>query len=271
MSNLVQRTITGFFFVAVLIFCVAYSGYSLTTLFFAISVLSLYEFYGLVKNGGYRINLFMGLGIGAVVFISFILRTYNQIDGSKLMLLFPVLLLLFLLELFRKQEKPFENIAMTILGIVYAVLPFVFFVSLGFIQGTDYNFELPLGFLLLLWSNDTFAYLFGRQFGKHRLFERISPKKSWEGFFGGMLSAVIISQIIAHYFTSLDAFNWAVVSLIIVCFGTLGDLVESMFKRSLDVKDSGSILPGHGGLLDRFDGLLLAAPFVYAYLIFLGV
>ncbi|MCO4292734.1 phosphatidate cytidylyltransferase [Solitalea sp. MAHUQ-68] len=271
MSNLVQRTITGFFFVAVLIFCVAYSGYTLVGLFFIISVLSLYEFYGLVKQGGYKINLVLGIAVGVIVFLCFLLRAYTQIDSRKVMILFPLMLLLFLVELFRKQQKPFENIGMTILGIIYAVLPFIFFVSLGFLHGMIYNYELPLGFLFLLWSNDTFAYLFGRQFGKHRLFERISPKKSWEGFFGGMFSAVVISQIIAHYFTTLNSLNWAVVALIVVCFGTMGDLVESMFKRSLDVKDSGSILPGHGGLLDRFDGLLIAAPFVYAYLIFLEV
>ncbi|UKJ07834.1 phosphatidate cytidylyltransferase [Solitalea lacus] len=271
MSNLVQRAITGFFFVAVLVFCVVYSGYSLVALFFLISVLSLYEFYGLIKQGGYNPNKMMGLAFGVILYALIVLRAYTQVSDKYLVLLFPLLFFFFLRELYRKQEKPFENVAITLLGPVYSVIPFVFFISLGFTHGMIYNYELPLGFLLLLWSNDTFAYLFGRQFGKHRLFERISPKKSWEGFFGGMISAAIISQVIAQYFQTLNSVNWAIVSLIIVCFGTLGDLVESMFKRSLNVKDSGNILPGHGGLLDRFDGLLLAAPFVYAYLIFLGV
>lgn len=271
MSNLVQRAITGFFFVVVLVFCVSYNGYTLSALFFIISVLSLYEFYGLIKQGNYKPNVPLGMLVGGIVYLVFTLRNYSQIASSTISLLFPLLFIFFLVELFLKQPKPFENVAISILGPVYAVLPFAIFTGLGFMHGMIYNYQLPLGFLILLWSNDTFAYLFGRQFGKHKLFERISPKKTWEGFIGGALSALVISQVLAHYFPTLSPINWAIVSLIIACFGTLGDLVESMFKRSLDVKDSGTILPGHGGLLDRFDGLLVSAPFVYAYLIFLGV
>jgi phosphatidate cytidylyltransferase len=118
----------------------------------------------------------------------------------------------------------------------------------------------------MLWASDTGAYLFGSKFGKTRLFERHSPKKSWEGFFGGMLTSVAVAFVISLYFSEISFLIWSGMAVLIVCFGTLGDLVESMLKRSLDVKDSGSFLPGHGGLLDRFDGLLIGAPVVYSYL-----
>jgi phosphatidate cytidylyltransferase len=118
----------------------------------------------------------------------------------------------------------------------------------------------------MLWASDTGAYLFGMKLGKTKLFERHSPKKSWEGFFGGVLTSVLVSYIISLFFTELSPFVLGGMAVLIVSFGTLGDLVESMLKRSLDVKDSGNILPGHGGFLDRFDGLLIAAPIVYVYL-----
>lgn len=118
----------------------------------------------------------------------------------------------------------------------------------------------------MLWASDTGAYLFGRKLGSHKLFERHSPKKTWEGFFGGVLTSVLVSFIISLFFKEIPFLVWGGMAVLIVSFGTLGDLVESMLKRSLDAKDSGSLLPGHGGLLDRFDGLLIAAPIVYAYL-----
>jgi len=155
----------------------------------------------------------------------------------------------------------------TFVGFIYVTAPFCFFYSLGFLANPmNYSFHLPLAFLLMLWANDTGAYLFGVKFGKTRLFERHSPKKSWEGFFGGMFTSVVVSWLISMQFTEMRALTWAGMAVLIVCFGTLGDLVESMLKRSLNAKDSGTILPGHGGLLDRFDGLLLAAPVVYVYL-----
>jgi phosphatidate cytidylyltransferase len=139
-------------------------------------------------------------------------------------------------------------------------------VALGFIQGS-FNPYIPLGFLIILWSNDTGAYLAGKSFGKHKLFERISPNKTWEGFVGGLILALFVGFNLAQYFGGLERWQWAVMAVIIAVFGTLGDLVESMLKRTLGVKDSGNILPGHGGLMDRFDGLLLAAPLVFLFLL----
>ncbi len=118
-------------------------------------------------------------------------------------------------------------------------------------------------------ANDTGAYLVGRKFGKHKLFERISPKKTWEGSFGGAILGLGVGYLNAQLFPDLSLFNWMIVALLVVVFGSLGDLVESMFKRSLGIKDSGKLLPGHGGILDRFDGIFIAAPVVYTYLRFI--
>lgn len=163
---------------------------------------------------------------------------------------------------------PFTNIAYTLAGLVFVCLPFTFFHALAYIKG-GFNFHYPLAFLLLLWANDTGAYLVGVKFGRTKLFERHSPKKTWEGFIGGILISAGVALIINYYFKDLLWNQWVSVAILISCFGTLGDLIESMFKRSINVKDSGGILPGHGGLLDRFDGLFVAAPVVYTYLYFI--
>ncbi|MEO5569436.1 MAG: CDP-archaeol synthase, partial [Bacteroidia bacterium] len=178
--------------------------------------------------------------------------------------------LLFIFELFRKSKHPFINIALTITGIIYVAVPFGLFLFIGANNGPDgmYHPQIALGFLYLLWASDTGAYLVGSKIGKHRLFERISPKKSWEGSIGGAAIALLTAFVISKFYMDLSLLDWMVVALIIVVTGTFGDLVESMLKRSLDIKDSGKIFPGHGGILDRFDGLLLAAPFVFFYLSF---
>jgi phosphatidate cytidylyltransferase len=156
------------------------------------------------------------------------------------------------------------------MGIIYVMVPFMFFHALAYSDG-GFNFHLPLGFLVMLWANDTGAYLSGYFFGRTKLFERHSPKKTWEGFIGGVLIAAIAGFIFSRFYTELAWQHWVIIGVLIGCFGTLGDLVESMFKRSINIKDSGGILPGHGGLLDRFDGLLISAPIIFAYLYFITI
>ena len=142
---------------------------------------------------------------------------------------------------------------------------------LGFYQEnqftTTFSFQIIIGFFILLWSSDTGAYLAGRFFGKHKLFERISPKKTWEGSIGGGVLSLIAAYVISLFFHNIELKDWMILAIITVVGGGLGDLVESMHKRNLNVKDSGNLLPGHGGILDRFDGLFIAVPFIYAYLI----
>ena len=264
------RAITGFFFIIVMLASVLLGPYVFTGFYLLLTVLCLHEFYKLLKQSNLGPNLPVGLLNGAYIFIAVALIYYVVPAMSHKLLLLIALTsaLLFVSELFKTSEAPFTNIGFTYLGLIFAVVPFCFFHALGFIHGY-FNGHLPMAFLLMLWANDTGAYLTGRFFGRTKLFERHSPKKTWEGFFGGVAIAALAGFIISIYFKEFQWRQWVSVAIIIGCVGTLGDLIESMFKRSLNIKDSGGILPGHGGLLDRFDGLLLAAPVVYTYLYFI--
>jgi phosphatidate cytidylyltransferase len=184
------------------------------------------------------------------------------------------------IELYRKQEKPFDSLAHTFFSVLYTAIPFSMLPFAAFSR-TGLDSILPhssikfspgiiLGFFILLWANDTAAYLIGITFGKHRLLERISPKKSWEGFFGGVIIAAAIAWLLSGWLGVLDRKGWIIVSVIISIAGTYGDLVESMLKRSQGVKDSGTIMPGHGGFLDRFDSVIISFPLVYLYISLFG-
>jgi phosphatidate cytidylyltransferase len=262
------RAITGFFFVIVMLASVLLGHYTFGIFYLILSVLALNEFYGLVKQSGIKPNQSTGIINGIFIYTIFSLITYKDEPAyHKVLFLFALTIsAVFIQELYKKSETPFTNIAYTIFGIIYAVLPFTFFHALAYIGGGGFNFHIPLAFLIMLWANDTGAYLSGRFFGRTKLFERHSPKKTWEGFVGGVLISALAGYIISIYYRDLPWERWVTIAVLIGCFGTLGDLVESMFKRSINIKDSGGILPGHGGLLDRFDGLLLSAPIVYAYL-----
>lgn len=171
-----------------------------------------------------------------------------------------------MIKLYKKFErKPFTNIAYTFLGLFYVAMPFALLNVAAFENG-NYNFEIIWGSLFILWASDTGAYFAGTFFGKRKLFERISPKKSWEGFFGGAALALVFAYGISQYFHTLTVTQWMIVGILIIIGGTFGDLVESLLKRSIEIKDSGTSIPGHGGFLDRFDGLLISAPFIVAYL-----
>ena len=214
----------------------------------------------------------MGIIVGVLVYLAGVMM--SSVDAflpvhTVMLLLVPVTAAIFIWELYRKSVAPFANIGYTFLGVIFVVIPFSFFHALGYTRLLgDYSFHIPLGFFIMLWANDTGAYLSGYFFGRTKLFERHSPKKTWEGFIGGVLVACLAGYILSIFYTDLAWYHWVTIGALIGCFGTLGDLVESMFKRSINVKDSGNILPGHGGLLDRFDGLLIAAPIVYTYLYF---
>jgi len=261
------RAITAFFFTLVMLGSIFSGIYAFTAFYLLLSLVALLEFYRLVKTGGIRPHRNIGVLVASLLFLLTAAYHFLQFEVKYMMLAVPLVFSVFISELYKKNKIPFANIAYTYVGFVYITIPFCFFYSLGFLyDGQTYHFAFPLAFLLMLWANDTGAYLFGMQFGKRRLFERHSPKKSWEGFFGGLFTAILVSFVLSRYFTLLDAGVWAGMAVLISCFGTLGDLVESMLKRSLDAKDSGSFLPGHGGFLDRFDGLLIAAPVVYVYL-----
>ncbi|MHA6248713.1 phosphatidate cytidylyltransferase [Pontibacter sp. CAU 1760] len=265
LSNLSQRVIVGVLGAAVFIGSIYYGQWTYFLLFMGLTLLGIGEFYRIVRVQGIHANRGIGKLLGGLFFASVFLVQADVMPGEILYLSPPVLFSVFIYELYRKRPQPFTNIAFTVLGAVYVGGSFGLLHLLAFIEGA-YTWQPVLGLMLLIWASDTGAYIAGKNFGKHKLFERISPGKTWEGWIGGTLLAVAVGYGLSLFLTDLEVYQWVSVGVIVAVFGVLGDLVESMLKRSLGVKDSGTLLPGHGGLLDRFDSLLMAIPFVVAFL-----
>ncbi|WP_439880974.1 phosphatidate cytidylyltransferase [Pontibacter sp. MBLB2868] len=265
LSNLSQRIIVGVLGAAVFVGSIIFGEWTYFLLFLGLTLLGIAEFYKLVQVQGIMPHRGVGITLGILFFISMFLVEKELMPEELLYLSVPVLFLIFILELYRKQPHPFTNIAFTFLGVAYVAGPFGLLHTLGYLNG-EYSWQPILGLMLLIWASDTGAYIFGKNFGKHKLFERISPGKTWEGWAGGTLLAVIVGYAMSFFFSDLELYQWVGVAIIVAVFGVLGDLTESLLKRSLGVKDSGTLLPGHGGLLDRFDSLLMAIPFVVAFL-----
>jgi len=271
LKNLAVRSFTGFIFVLGIVSGLIFSKYGFVVLFSVIIIFSLWEFYMLTYKAFARPQKYFGILIGVSFFIATYLYVSQKVDAKIFCFFIPLLISIFIFELYRKSKRPFNNIAYTILGLFYIALPITLFNHFVFYYTTHvvYNYHILLGFFILLWANDTGAYLVGVSIGRTRLFERVSPKKSWEGFIGGIILALLVAYYLSHQFSELQLDQWLTISILISISATFGDLVESMFKRSLSVKDSGNILPGHGGILDRFDSVLMAAPVIYAYLEFI--
>lgn len=265
MKNFFQRAITAAAFVAVLLSCTFYNHVTFTTLFTIITLIGTWEFYKLAEKSATSPQKIMGTITGGVLFITNAIYSMTQVNIRILLFILPFVFTIFILELYRKKEQPFRNIAFTILGVIYVALPFSLLNYILTCKG-NYAPQILFGFFFILWSNDTGAYLTGSLLGKHKLFPRVSPGKSWEGSIGGAVITYMVVFLIASWYTILSLRDWMVIATILIIIGTLGDLVESLYKRSINVKDSGTLLPGHGGILDRFDSLLMATPFVFTYL-----
>ena len=271
-SNFLQRAITGILFVGVLVGCILYDPWTFSALFVVISALTIREFGHLINQvEGVSINKNITMLAGVYLYMA-VMAFCTNLSGSKIFL--PYLLLIMYLmisELYLKKENPVMNWAYSMLSQLYIALPFAMLNVLSFHTSpmdtsVSYNPILPLSVFVFIWLSDTGAYCVGSLIGRHRLFERISPKNSWEGSIGGGIVAIGSSFIFAHYFPIMNMAEWAGLALIVVIFGTWGDLTESLLKRQLHIKDSGAILPGHGGMLDRFDSALMAIPAAVVYL-----
>ena len=276
MKNFIVRTITAVFFVAAVVSCFLRAE-AMVLLFALVTGLTVWEFTGLVND---RDNITVNRMICTVagVYFFFAMAGYNAgITAASIFIPYLVTLIYLLVaELYLKQKDPVNDWAYTMMSQLYIALPFSLLNVLAFRSvGSDitYSYLAPLAVFVFLWVNDAGAYICGSLLGKHKLFPRISPGKSWEGSIGGgilvMLVAVLIWHLTEQYGVNdrgRRAIEWAGLGLVIVVFGTWGDLIESLFKRTLGIKDSGNILPGHGGMLDRFDSSLLAIPAAVVYI-----
>lgn len=268
-KNLVLRALTGIVFVSVILACIITNEYTYALIFCLIEILALSEFYNLIeKSAGVKISKSYNIIGGGLLFIASFLYFSGITNFSVVFTPYICyLIFLFVSELFLKKKNPILALAYSVLGQVYLAIPFSLLSYIVFSYGESYHYVYILALLVMIWVNDSFAYLSGVSFGKHKMFERVSPKKSWEGFAGGAICTIISSIIFSHYYTGLSLPGWIGFAIIVVIFGTLGDLTESLLKRTFNIKDSGNILPGHGGILDRFDSLIMAIPALTAYLI----
>ena len=280
MNNFFRRTLTGAWIVIFVLggFWLHPVSFFLTGLVILIG--TQYEYYLMTGNTGAKPQMISGMITGAAAYIISTLIASGVLQMKVILVLIPMMILIMIIELYRKQEKPFDSLAHTFFSILYLALPFSLFPFAAFSrEGLSsllphsqiiFSPGIIVGFFLLLWANDTGAYLIGASFGRHRLMERISPKKSWEGFIGGMILAAVAAWLLSGWLGVVEREKWIIIALIISVTGTYGDLIESMLKRSIGVKDSGTIMPGHGGFLDRFDSTIISFPLVFLFLTLFG-
>jgi phosphatidate cytidylyltransferase len=274
MNNFWARTITGLSMVFLIIASLWFSRWAFAAIFLVVTVMGLWEFYSVTATGSVKPQRTTGTVLGTMWYLFFTVTTFRVDTGAGFLFafaLFPFFFVPFVFELFRKTEQPLMNVALTVLGMIYIALPLSLLNAVNTLNHGTVLGHFPaflLGYFLITWIYDTGAYLVGITFGKHKFFERISPKKTWEGTIGGVIVA-FLATLGLHYISSGMSFtDWIALLIIVVVAGTIGDLAESMFKRSLNLKDSGNILPGHGGILDRFDTIFLSSTFVFLYFTF---
>ncbi len=278
MNNLIVRALTGAVFALLVLGAIFLDDRIASLMFGAFMLMGIIEFYKLFEDhkeveidwrlGTFFVILVYGIGISAI---------YQIIPAVFIYCTAPLIFILALTELWRRKKNPILNVAVLFMGAFYIGYPFYLLTVTNLtdsptnwtdIENTDVFFRMPITVMLILlvWTNDTFAYLIGRLLGKKKLFERISPNKTWEGTIGGIIFSVLLGVVFGLYSNNGNDFiYWIVCALIIAACAIFGDLFQSMMKRSLNIKDSGSLLPGHGGILDRFDALLFAVPFFVAW------
>ncbi|MES2588355.1 MAG: CDP-archaeol synthase [Bacteroidota bacterium] len=264
MSNLLQRALTGILFVASIVLSIWFNNYAAIAVFSLFFIGALVEYLNLFSNHEFiQIEKYSFLIFNFSFFALAIICLFFKLNFIFLFAIFPLLFLYMLLELWRKKPEPLVNIATGIFGFIYLLFPFSLILILLFVS--THSFPVLIGMFLLIWTNDTFAYFSGRFFGKTKLFERISPKKTWEGTIGGVIFTILVGFLIGLTNNSTNMIFWIVSAIIIAPTSIFGDLLESLFKRNLKIKDSGTILPGHGGILDRFDATIFTVPFYFLW------
>jgi phosphatidate cytidylyltransferase len=271
MNNIITRAVWGALFVVIIISSFIVGAYAAATVlgfFMCIGVFEFYRFFE--KSNIVQPKSYSGILGALLLYILLTLKQIGIIQFPIELVLIPIVFLPFLFVIFSKQKNPLLDLTVTFFPWIYVMFPFYLMFSIYNIEtSTEPQWTYIIGLFILVWTNDTFAYLAGRSFGKHKLFERISPKKTWEGTIGGFVFTILAGWIYA-YLMDGDMIFWIVAAVIISPTSVLGDLIESKFKRIVNVKDSGTILPGHGGILDRFDAVIYATPFFYLLLTTFG-
>lgn len=270
-TNLIVRSITGIVFLAVMIcgiLSLNTSPLAFAALFALITGLSVREFCDIVsERPDVTVNPFICSVSGVCLFLAVYGYSMGLVTHMGVFVPFIISIIYLLIsELYLQRESPINNWAYTMMSQLYVALPFALLPVLATLTTGEHLWLFPLSVFIFLWTSDTGAYCFGSLFGRHRLFERISPKKSWEGSIGGTSVSLLASVVLWYFYGVLTLPQWLGFAIVVVVFGTWGDLVESLLKRQLGIKDSGNILPGHGGMLDRFDSSLLAIPASVVYL-----
>ena len=279
-KNLLVRTISGVVLLLVVVGALLWSKWSAGALFAVVMVGGLTEFYRLCRQKGVEpmgsVGVATALAIFGLAFAVFMqwgtpaTETTARIVLGTLLYTMLIVPATFVCELWRKSETPIANIATTFMGVIYVALPMAALLFIPQLLVGKWSACAMMAFISIIWINDICAYLVGVTIGKHRLCERISPKKSWEGFFGGLVGAVGFSVLFGHLFGG-NLLVWGGLGLVTALAGVAGDLVESLMKREVGVKDSGKMMPGHGGFLDRFDALFISVPFVVVYLLVMSL
>ncbi len=260
MKELLTRSLSGFLFVSILLSAIFFHKYTFVTVFLIFGIICIQELQRLIHFKNYWLYLIFISLVALFVFLKipvYVIGFLLALTIITELLLIRDLLTIRIIPMFEKKKY--------LVSIFYLITAMFFLIMLPSYRGS-YEPEIIAGAFLLIWTNDTFAYLTGKNFGKHKLLERISPKKTIEGFIGGFIFSLIAGYIISLYTPSLSLYTWIIISIIVSIFGTLGDLIQSKFKRQAGVKDSGSLMPGHGGLFDRLDSVIFASPFLYLFL-----
>ncbi len=280
MDNLIRRTFTGVFIVIFVL-----GGFWLHPYSFIITALVIlagtqYEYFNMIRATGVKPQVAAGILSSLAVYILSVLIASGILKFAWFLIIIPVTTGVMIIELYRKEERPFDSLAHTFFPVLYMAVPFSMFPFSAFGHGglspilghgvQAFSPGIVVGFFILLWINDSGAYLSGVSLGKHRIMERISPKKSWEGFIGGSVFTLAAAFFLSDWLGVVDRKGWMIISVIISVTGTYGDLIESMLKRSTGFKDSGNIMPGHGGFLDRFDSTIISFPLVFLYITLFG-
>ena len=277
MHGLKRRATTAAIFVVIMLAGLFGGRYSFIALFATITALCLWEYLSLMLDRHTRrdfTRMVIGVAFGLTPFVLAAMFQLGQIKFEEQFvivtsfLFFPFIFLAFIYELFTGSATPFQNVATIVLGMIYIGAPFALLDFIAF-NGDQFYAKTVFGLLVLTWMNDTGAYLIGSRFGKHKLLPRISPGKTWEGTLGGVVVTFLVAFLLCFFENVHRLIDWFVLAGIVSVFGTMGDLIESMLKRSVGVKVSGNLMPGHGGVLDRFDAFIFLLPFAAAYLLYI--